>query len=209
MVHELHKRGYPKLRICPGMAPSGCAWRCSISHVANILRNAPFSSGRLKTQAVPPSRPDRRPAHPAKPKDEDPERGLTLLGADAVARMAAWAAGAGFRVDEIRHSGKLRAQQTAEIFARHLSNAPIPQAVSGLAPNDDVEPIAQQLAGASRPIMLVGHLPFLESLTSLLVADDADASVASLEAGALLALAKCESGWNAVCLMQPKLLPES
>ena len=25
----------------------------------------------------------------AKPKDEDPERGLTLLGADAVARMAA------------------------------------------------------------------------------------------------------------------------
>ena len=107
----------------------------------------------------------------AKPKDEDPERGLTLLGADAVARMAAWAAGAGIRVDEIRHSGKLRAQQTAEIFAQHLSNAPIPQVVSGLAPNDDVEPIAQQLEGASRPIMLVGHLPFLESLTSLLVVD--------------------------------------
>ena len=145
----------------------------------------------------------------AKPKDEDPERALTAAGEDDIARMAAWAAGAGIRVDEIRHSGKLRAQQTAEIFAEHLSDAPVPQAVSGLAPNDDVEPTAQLLRDERRAIMLVGHLPFLERLTSLLVAGDANASVVSLDAGALLALAKNESGWSAVSLMQPKLLPGS
>jgi hypothetical protein len=37
MTHELHKRGYQRLRIAPGMAPSGCYWRCTVTHVGNIL----------------------------------------------------------------------------------------------------------------------------------------------------------------------------
>jgi len=36
MVNELHKIGYQKLRISPGMSPSGCHWRCAITHVGNI-----------------------------------------------------------------------------------------------------------------------------------------------------------------------------
>ena len=36
-VHELHKLGYQRLRIVPGMAPSGMYWRCSVTHVGNIL----------------------------------------------------------------------------------------------------------------------------------------------------------------------------
>jgi len=36
MVHELHKRGYQKLRIAPGMAGSGGAWRCNITPASNI-----------------------------------------------------------------------------------------------------------------------------------------------------------------------------
>jgi len=42
----------------------------------------------------------------------------------------------------------------------------------------------------------------------LLVAGDANGSVATLDAGALLALERSENGWRTVCLMQPKLLPE-
>jgi hypothetical protein len=38
MVSELHVRGYQRLRIAPGMAPSGCYWRCSITPVTNISR---------------------------------------------------------------------------------------------------------------------------------------------------------------------------
>lgn len=36
MVTELHVRGFQRLRIVPGMSPSGCHWRCSITPVANI-----------------------------------------------------------------------------------------------------------------------------------------------------------------------------
>jgi hypothetical protein len=37
MVHELHKLGYQRLRIVPGMSPSGMHWRCSVTHTGNIL----------------------------------------------------------------------------------------------------------------------------------------------------------------------------
>jgi phosphohistidine phosphatase len=143
----------------------------------------------------------------AKPKDEDPERPLSEAGEDDVVRMAVWAAETGIHVAAILHSGKLRAQQTAEVFADQLPESPVPRAVSGLAPNNDVDPIAKLLQTEQGPIMLVGHLPFLERLASFLVAGDADASLVTLDAGALLALAKNEKGWCVDYLMQPKLLP--
>jgi hypothetical protein len=38
MVHELHKRGYQRLRIAPGMSPSGMHWRCGVTPRMNILK---------------------------------------------------------------------------------------------------------------------------------------------------------------------------
>lgn len=38
MVHELHKMGYQRLRIAPGMAPSGLYWRCTIAPASSISR---------------------------------------------------------------------------------------------------------------------------------------------------------------------------
>ncbi|SDV50613.1 hypothetical protein [Chitinasiproducens palmae] len=46
MVHELHKAGYQRLRISPGMAPSGVHWRCTITHAGNVMTDGytPVSS---------------------------------------------------------------------------------------------------------------------------------------------------------------------
>lgn len=38
MVGELHRRGYQRLRIAPGMSGSGLHWRCAISPVHNVSR---------------------------------------------------------------------------------------------------------------------------------------------------------------------------
>jgi hypothetical protein len=38
MVHELHKRGYQRLRIVPGMSASGMHWRVTILPRARVLR---------------------------------------------------------------------------------------------------------------------------------------------------------------------------
>ncbi len=85
------------------------------------------------------------------------------------------------RVDAIHHSGKLRAQQTAEIFSEHLDAQAVP--ATGLAPNDDVAEIAKSIESEPGGIMLVGHLPFLERLAALLIAGNAESSVVTLDAG--------------------------
>ena len=97
----------------------------------------------------------------AEPKDIDPARPLTELGRQAVARVAATAARLDLEVVQIQHSGKTRAEQTAAILGQALAPPGGVVAVSGLAPKDDVRPVAGALAEASHPVMLVGHLPFL------------------------------------------------
>lgn len=37
MVHDLHKRGYQRLRVIPGVSPSGAYWRCSVTPITNTL----------------------------------------------------------------------------------------------------------------------------------------------------------------------------
>lgn len=39
MISELHKAGYQRIRIAPGLSPSGCNWRCNITTVDNIQSN--------------------------------------------------------------------------------------------------------------------------------------------------------------------------
>ena len=59
----------------------------------------------------------------AKSKTEDPQRPLTKRGRDEVQRVAAFAAKAGLKVSQVRHSGKRRAEETASILAERLSPA--------------------------------------------------------------------------------------
>lgn len=39
VIHELHKVGCQRIRIAPGVSPSGCHWRCAITHAANVKSN--------------------------------------------------------------------------------------------------------------------------------------------------------------------------
>ena len=105
------------------------------------------------------------------PKQDDPDKGLSTEGTVEVERMAAMAEGHGLTVSTIKHSGKKRAQQTAEILARVLHPANGVEAVKGLGPMDDVTALDVESA---RDEMLVGHLPFMEKLTAHLTAGDAD-----------------------------------
>jgi phosphohistidine phosphatase len=56
----------------------------------------------------------------AKPKEEDANRPLTSRGRREVSLVSSYVAGVGIRVVQIFHSGKLRARETAQIFAEHL-----------------------------------------------------------------------------------------
>lgn len=100
-------------------------------------------------------------------KEADPGRGLTPEGAARVRLIAEVAAQYRVQVGRIEHSGKQRAQQTAEILAEVLRPRGGTVARDGLNPMDMVEPLGAECLPAAQ-VMLVGHLPFMERLASYL-----------------------------------------
>ncbi len=102
------------------------------------------------------------------PKEQDPEKGLSEAGTADAIRIAEVAAGYRVPVSQILHSGKKRARQTAEIFARHLEPAGTVSPIQGIKPLDDVTVFGDQLDPAANT-MFVGHLPFMERLAAYLV----------------------------------------
>jgi phosphohistidine phosphatase len=141
----------------------------------------------------------------ARDEAEDPERSLTDEGARNVHRIAAWAAGVGVKVGQIRHSGKRRAGQTAEILGQYLNPAGGVVAVPGLKPNDDVREAADILENEQDPVMLVGHLPFLSRLTGLLVAGDGDAVVVRFKNAGIVCLSRQREKWAVQLVVTPDL----
>lgn len=120
-------------------------------------------------------------------KEDDPEQGLSPEGVSDVNRIAAVALGYGIKPSTIRHSGRRRAAQTAEIFARALLPGGNVEQTHGLGPLDDVSIVADQLR-TSDNLMLVGHLPFMERLTNFLVTGSVEKLVFKFQNGGIVCL---------------------
>ena len=94
----------------------------------------------------------------------DAQRALTGDGRAAVERLAREAAGRGVAPVEIWHSGKLRARQTGEAFRLACNPLAGFTMVRGLQPADPSDILADRLAGETRDLLLVGHLPHIARL---------------------------------------------
>lgn len=95
----------------------------------------------------------------------DSLRPLSPLGRSEVERLAERAAAAGVNVVEIRHSGLVRARETAEILAARLQPARGIAVMSGIRPEDDETTAAAELALLREPVLVVSHMPFVAALT--------------------------------------------
>ena len=143
----------------------------------------------------------------AVPKDLDPERPLSERGREDVRRLGDFLANAGVRVEQVFHSGKARAEQTASLLAETVLVAGPPQARPGLNPNDPVEPLAAEIEAWSADTLLVGHLPFLARLASLLLASDPERPLLAFEPGSMCCLERDGAGhWVLLWMIRPDLL---
>jgi phosphohistidine phosphatase len=136
----------------------------------------------------------------AKKEEEDPERPLTNKGKEEIGHVAMRAAKL-MKVNSVRHSPKLRAKQTADIFAGHLHASSVE--AEGLKPLDDPE-IARKMVEEGENLMLVGHLPHMNRLASLLLTGSADADVVAFRMGAVVCLEK-EEKWRVKWVLTPEL----
>lgn len=140
-------------------------------------------------------------------KEVDPERPLTEQGVTDVQRVARALKHAGVEVKRVIHSGKLRAQQTAEILATEI--APMLQLETSdlINPNDDPVAFDLQTACGSRGTMVVGHLPFMAKLLSHLVIGDDSHMLAAYQPGSVVCLELIEKdNWQINWMVRPELL---
>jgi phosphohistidine phosphatase len=142
----------------------------------------------------------------AKRKDEDPERPLTDKGRSDAEKVAIYVGNQGIEVASIIHSGKLRAQQTAEIFAKHLSPAQGVAQQQGLEANDDPESIKRLISEATESIMIVGHLPHLIKLASLLILGDPEKKIINFINAGVVCLSLKDSKWMLNWAVTPEII---
>ncbi len=140
----------------------------------------------------------------AKPKEEDPERGLTEEGMGEVERIAAFLERAGIEVSRIYHSGKKRAEQTAEIVARHLNLKT--ERTEGLDPLADIGIWAKKLEELDEDIMLVGHLPHLSKLANYLLFGNPELDAISFRFGGVVCLEREEGKWRLLWAVRPEIV---
>ncbi len=134
----------------------------------------------------------------------DPSRPLSRAGREDVRRVARLAVDKAVRVSIIYHSGIARASQTAEIFAEHLLPDGGTRVLTGLRPEDDPLVAASELAVAASPMMLVGHLPHMNRLASLLLnRGDAGGDAINFTPAMMACCSREGSNWKLAWLIAP------
>lgn len=138
---------------------------------------------------------------------EDPKRPLSIAGRAEVEKIARHLARVSAIVDgfTVRHSGKLRAAQTAEILAAYLHPAGTPEQAPGLAPGDPPQRALELIQEAAGDLMLAGHLPHLGRLASLLLTGDSERVGFKLPAAAIVCLERESGSWRLNWLLIPAL----
>lgn len=121
-------------------------------------------------------------------KAADPKKSLTPKGRQAVADVAAHLQTVGVRVEQVCHSGKTRARETAQIFADQIAGGRTIEC-AGMKPLDSA---AQFATGLDDDTMYVGHLPHMEKLVSYLTTGDEAAAVVEFTNGGVVCVEKEE-----------------
>ena len=143
----------------------------------------------------------------ASPEETDPERPLSDKGRSDTSKAAAFLREAGISVETILHSTKLRAEQTARILADTLDQRCDVVKRDFLSPNDPLDNILDEISRRDDDLMIVGHLPFLDRLTSRLILGSEEKSIVRFRQGGVLFLERGEErSWRITGFIVPDLL---
>jgi phosphohistidine phosphatase len=142
----------------------------------------------------------------AKTQEEDPSRPLSEKGLQDIKRVSSYVSNLNIMVYKIFHSNKLRAKQTAEVLSENIKPAKGFSEVEGLAPLDNPNIWAERLKDLPDNVVLVGHLPHLGKLASLLICGNADKNVVGFKMGGIVCLKKDDVGkWSFEWMLTPEI----
>ena len=143
----------------------------------------------------------------AVPKDVDPQRPLSDEGRRDIKKVAAFIGTLNLEVDFVWHSKKIRAAQTAEVLSKVILVRMEKIERDGLSPNDNVAAIRDELVASEYDVMIVGHMPFVSKLASLLLTSDESAGTVAFQQGGILSLEQSTEGqWQVNWMVIPAIL---
>lgn len=138
---------------------------------------------------------------------EDTKRALSDTGIREVNVIADFLAHRQVKIDQIYHSGKLRAEQTAKVIAHRLALTPNLQQLSGLLPEDSIKPIAVYCNHWQQNVLLVGHLPSIARLVSELLFNQEDRPCLDFQTAAIVCLERIMTfQWSIAWFVHPALI---
>jgi phosphohistidine phosphatase len=138
--------------------------------------------------------------------DIDPLKGLSDDGKAEIGHLATALKGLDINVSVIWHSGKARAEQTAEILATAVKSANGLIKQSGLNPDDSVDEVAAEIQALNRNLMIVGHLPFMARLISKLLTGDYAGLSVNFPTGGMACLDYTRGQWSFDWLINPTVM---
>ena len=135
-------------------------------------------------------------------KSVDVDRPLSEQGKQNVKKIANHIAKQDLSIKQVYHSGKLRAAQTARLFAAIL-NIPKVQQHDLLSPNDDVNQLIPLLEDNC---MYVGHLPHIEKMVSRLLCGNENTKIVQFENAAVACINRNEEEDRLNWMLKPSML---
>ncbi len=142
-------------------------------------------------------------------KEVDPDRPLSERGLRDMEKMALFLRRGGISVGRILHSGKRRAEQTAQVLATAIMPEDQPESVEGIKPNDDVASFGEKLGDLQDDTLVAGHLPFMARLVAWLITGNNDLGMLAYRPGSVVCLEQQEEGmWILERMIRPELLED-
>ena len=147
-----------------------------------------------------------RHGHAEKHPDSSGEYPLTSAGKEEVIKVATYLQHRGVHVVHVMHSGKLRAHQTAELFAQTLGNGAT-EICHFLKMDGTLGPLLAFIQTWHDDTLLVGHMPLMSQLVSALLLEDESDDIVQFPPGTVVCLDRFEHHrWILDWVLRPDLI---
>lgn len=139
--------------------------------------------------------------------DRTGERPLTQEGVNEVSKLATYLKHRGVHVTHLMHSGKLRAQQSAEILA--VLEDQTAEVCTLLRSDHPIQLLIDRIQEWHDDTMLVGHMPFMSQLVSTLILGKYSYDILRFVPGTVVCLERIENRqWILNWIIRPDLVPD-
>lgn len=143
----------------------------------------------------------------ALPRDVDRDRPLSDRGRDDIQRLTEWLSGNSVRITQILHSGKTRAEETAEILRRLIGTGGKICAGRGLGPNDSPEAFLRRMRHSENDTLVAGHMPFVARTVSQALTGAPDRQLVQFLPGSIAGIERSDdASWRLFLFVRPEFI---